>query len=90
MARRIPEVLAINILRRPQVEARTGLSRSTIYAKICANAFPKSIRLSERAVGWIESEIDEWLVAQVQRSRRGLSEEATRKSSPIITKGGRS
>ena len=42
------------------------------------------------ARGWIESEIDGWLVAQVQRSRQGLREEATMKHSPIITKGGRS
>ena len=69
MAYRIPEALAIKILRRSHVEARTGLSRSTIYAKISANAFPKSVRLGVRAVGWIESEIDSWLVAQVNRSR---------------------
>ena len=90
MARRIPEALAIKILRRPQVEARTGLSRSTIYAKISANAFPKSVRLGVRAVGWIESEIDGWLMDQVHRSRQGLSEEAIMQCSPIITKGGHS
>ena len=70
MAHRIPEALAINILRRPDVEARTGLSRSTIYAKMSANTFPQSVRLGVRAVGWIESEIDGWLVAQVHRSRQ--------------------
>ena len=69
MAHRIPEAVAIKILRRPQVEARTGLSRSTIYAKISTNAFPKSVRLGVRAVGWIESEIDSWLVAQINRTR---------------------
>lgn len=88
MSHRIPEALKVNILRRAHVEARTGLSRSTIYAKMSANTFPQSVRLGVRAVGWIESEIDEWLVTQVHRSRQGLSEEATMKHSPIITKGG--
>ena len=69
MARQIREVLPIRILRRPQVEARTGLSRSTSYAKISAHSFPKSVRLSVRAAGWIESEIDSWLVAQINRTR---------------------
>ncbi len=70
MAHEILEALAITILRRPQVEARTGLSRSTIYAKISASAFPKSVKLGKRAVGWIESEINGWLAAQVHRSRQ--------------------
>ena len=68
MSQTIPTV-RIKILRRPQVETRTGLSRSTIYAKIYANDFPKSIRLGRRAVGWLESEIDDWVMAQIRRSR---------------------
>jgi prophage regulatory protein len=66
------QVVAIKILRRPQVEDRTGLSRSTIYAKICANEFPKAVRLGRRAVGWVESEIDDWVMKQIQRSRPAL------------------
>ena len=55
------------ILRRKQVEARTGLSRSTIYLLIKKGTFPKPIKLSERSVGWIESEIDDWVDDKVQR-----------------------
>jgi len=58
-----------SILRRKQVELRTGLSRSTIYARIQSNQFPKPIRLGARAVGWLEAEIDEWLERQVARTR---------------------
>ena len=32
------------MLRRPEVETRTGLSRSTIYAMISEGTFPKPIR----------------------------------------------
>jgi len=61
---------ALSILRRKQVEARIGLTRSPIYARMKAGTFPRPISLGGgRAVGWIESEIDEWLAAQVTKSR---------------------
>jgi prophage regulatory protein len=55
-----------SILRRKQVESRTGLSRSTIYLRIKKGTFPKPIKLGERAVGWLEQEIDSWLDERVQ------------------------
>ena len=55
-----------SILRRKQVETRTGLSRSTIYLRIKKGSFPKPIKLGERAVGWIESEIYDWLDEKIQ------------------------
>ena len=68
MAKQVQE--ALKILRRKQLEARLGLSRSTIYAKVSAGELPPPIQLgSGRAVGWIEGEIDQWLAAQVERSR---------------------
>lgn len=45
------------ILRRPQVEERTGLSRSAIYRLMDAGDFPRQRRITARAVGWIEAEI---------------------------------
>ena len=70
---------ALTILRRKQVEARTGLSRSTIYAKLRRNpkrpsdydpTFPHPVSVGAKAVGWIESEIDAWLTAQIEKSRK--------------------
>lgn len=52
---------ALTILRRRQVEARTGLSRSTIYDKVSRGEFPKPVRLGERAVGWRADAIEQWL-----------------------------
>ena len=60
---------SLKILRRKQIEARVGLSRSTLYSKIAAKQFPSPVRLGPRAVGWIEAEVDAWLAAQVERSR---------------------
>lgn len=52
-------------LRLPAVEARTGLKRSTLYARIAAGTFPKPYKLGIRASGWAEDEIDAWL-AQIR------------------------
>ena len=56
----------LSILRRKQVEKRTGLSRSTIYLRIQEGSFPKPISLGERAVGWLENEIEAWLVSRIE------------------------
>ena len=50
------------IVRLPEVKASTGLSRSSIYLRMSNNEFPKSISLGGRAVGWLESDIQDWLV----------------------------
>ena len=54
------------ILRRKQVEARTGLSRSTIYARIQSGTFPAPVSLGPRAVGWIESDVQRWLSDRIE------------------------
>ena len=66
--------MTINILRLPTVKFRTGLSRSTVYLRISEGTFPKPISLGGRAVGWLESEIDEWLDQQIENSRPTQSE----------------
>lgn len=59
------------ILRRKQVEERTGLSRSTIYDKLSRQSprfdptFPRAVQLGANAVGWIESEIDIWIRTRI-------------------------
>jgi prophage regulatory protein len=45
----------------PAVEARTGLKRSTLYARIAAGTFPKPYKLGLRASGWAEDEVEQWL-----------------------------
>lgn len=57
------------MLRRPDVERVTGLSRSSIYLRIANGSFPKPISLGGRAVGWLESEIRSWLDEQISKSR---------------------
>ena len=61
------------ILRLPSVKESTGLSRSTIYARISQGIFPKPVKLGGRAVGWVQTEVQEWLQRQIEASRRTVA-----------------
>ena len=54
----------MRILRLPQVLERVALSRSTVWRLIKANRFPRPRKIGVRAVGWIESEIDDWIASR--------------------------
>lgn len=51
----------MTILRRPEVQDRTGLSRSSIYAGMAKGTFPQAVKISTRAVGWFERDVNTWL-----------------------------
>lgn len=57
----------LRVLRLKQLQERIGLSRSTIYDRLNSSSprydknFPKSFRLGGVAVGWLESEVEEWI-----------------------------
>ena len=55
----------MKILRLPEVKARTGLGHSSIYERIGAGTFPRQVKLGDRAVGWIETEIQAWQEARI-------------------------
>ena len=61
------------ILRRRQVEALTGLSRSSIYLGMSQNTFPACISLGNRAVGWLETEISDWIQSRINISRPAVA-----------------
>jgi prophage regulatory protein len=63
--------MATTILRLPAVKARTGLSRSTIYLHVSDGSFPRPVSLGARAVGWVESDIEEWISRKILESRGG-------------------
>ncbi len=56
------------ILRLNSVKDLTGLSRSSIYLKISHGQFPSAIKLGDRAVGWIEAEVNDWIKMQIELS----------------------
>lgn len=49
------------LIRRREVQARVGLSRSSIYALMADKRFPAPVRLSERAIAWREEDIEAWI-----------------------------
>ena len=56
-------------LRLPEVEQRTGMKKSAIYAGAKAGTFPHPIRLSSRCVAWRESEIQQWIAQRIAESQ---------------------
>jgi predicted DNA-binding transcriptional regulator AlpA len=58
------------LLRLPEVSAKTGLPRSTIYRKVAQGNFPRIRKLGERTSAFVESEIDEWILARVDCADR--------------------
>jgi len=59
------------ILRLKATLAKTGLSRSVLYSEISKGNFPKQICLSERSIGFLESEVDNWIDERIKASRQG-------------------
>jgi len=56
---------ALTILRRKQVEAETGCSRSTIYLRISQGLWPKPVHLGGARVGWPRREIEALNAARI-------------------------
>ena len=61
------------LLRRPEVARRTGLSRSTLYARMKAGTFPKPVYLTPTTPAWIEAEIEGWIATLVTERDARLS-----------------
>ena len=74
------EVQGVRLLRRRQVEALVGLRRSALYALVAAGKFPRPIRLTVRAVAWIEMEVFEWVAGRVAASRPALPDGVAREA----------
>ncbi len=49
------------ILRKPELKDKIGKSDATIYREEKAGRFPKRVKLGANSVGWLESEIEEWI-----------------------------
>lgn len=55
----------MRIIRLKEVIDITGLARSTVYKYVADGLFPKPVSLGDRAVGWVESEVQEWILARI-------------------------
>ncbi len=59
-------------IRRKEVQAKTGLGASSIYAMMKQGKFPKAITLSERRVAWVESDIDFWIAERIAHNKQAV------------------
>lgn len=57
----------INFIRMPRTKQKTGLSHGGVYLHMQQGTLPSSIRIGEKAVAWIESEIDAVIKARIER-----------------------
>ena len=55
---------ALTLKRRKQVEAQTGLARSTIYKLISEGKFPRPVKLTSKSVAWRSDLIDAWVASR--------------------------
>ncbi|ENX58156.1 MULTISPECIES: helix-turn-helix transcriptional regulator [Acinetobacter] len=53
------------LIRRKEVQTKTGLGASSIYAMMKSGEFPQCLNLSERRVAWIESDINQWIANRI-------------------------
>ena len=58
------------IIRRPEVEKRTGLTCSGFYEAMLRDEFPKSVPIGRYAVGWVEDEVNAWIEERIEARAR--------------------
>lgn len=68
----------MRIIRLKEVIDSTGLARSTIYKYISENTFPKPVPLGDRCVGWVDSEVHDWILTRIEE--RDLAESSSARS----------
>jgi prophage regulatory protein len=63
----------LRIHRLPEVKEQTGLSTATIYRRMRERKFPQQIVLGPNSVGWLESDIDNWIRERIERSQAAVA-----------------
>lgn len=53
------------LLRLPEVEAATGLKKSTVYLLMSRGTFPRCVQLTARCVAWPESHVQQWVQGRI-------------------------
>ncbi len=61
----------MKVLRLDAVVLTMGLARSTIYKLICSGEFPQAVSLTRQRVGWIDSEVHDWILVRIEERDLG-------------------
>ncbi|WP_110601529.1 helix-turn-helix transcriptional regulator [Salinicola lusitanus] len=65
--------LGNRLLRRRDVELKTGKSRSAIYAGVSNGTFPAPLPIGDKSVAWLEEEVDSWIANRLAERNRTLA-----------------
>ena len=66
-------VISEKVLRLAETCNKVRLRKSTLYPLIARGEFPSPIRITDKAVGWLESELDEWIRSRSARRARATA-----------------
>lgn len=58
------------LIRLKDVRDMTGLGKSAIYDKIARGLFPAPVLISERAVAWHQTKVQEWIAQRPLANRQ--------------------
>jgi prophage regulatory protein len=58
---RAGEAIGTRLMKRPEVESLTGLSRSAIYDLMTRGLFPKPVKLGPKSVAWVSREVEKFI-----------------------------
>jgi prophage regulatory protein len=73
-----PQIRRDKLVRLPEVEALTGLKKSTLYLLMRRGQFVPSVRVTERCVAWPESKVLQWVQDRIAASDTlGLADTGT-------------
>ncbi|MFP1784467.1 helix-turn-helix transcriptional regulator [Lonsdalea quercina] len=61
------------LIRLTEVMNRTGYGKAWIYRLISEGRFPGSIKIGIRSVAFIESEIEKWIQATIDETRKNAA-----------------
>ncbi|MCW8331953.1 AlpA family transcriptional regulator [Photobacterium sp. SDRW27] len=74
----------MKLIRQKEVTEMTGVSRASVYKLMAVGRFPKSVSLGDRAVAWVESEVQEWILERIAERDEQESGYASSSSSDSI------
>jgi prophage regulatory protein len=53
------------LIRKKEVQRRTGLCHATLYGAIKGKRFPAPVKISDRCSAWVAREVDDWIAARI-------------------------
>jgi prophage regulatory protein len=63
----LADLSRIRLIKRPEVLKRTCLTKSSMYDRIAKGEFPPPVKIGSRAVAWVESEVQAWILEQIRK-----------------------